>query len=59
MGLCDICEKGKLEMCKYFREHFWRSGNQNVTKCPEFEVEEDLRDLDFKDFLSELEERFT
>lgn len=38
MYLCETCEKGKLEMCEYFKEHFLER-EMPVRKCPEY-VEE-------------------
>lgn len=40
MSLCEYCEKGQLEMCAYFKEHFLESGTA-VRSCPAFEPETD------------------
>lgn len=35
MYLCNYCQKGQLEMCQYFKEHFLEFEGI-VTECPEY-----------------------
>lgn len=38
MYLCEYCQKGQTEMCKYFLENFLEDGGA-VVRCPEFQEE--------------------
>lgn len=37
MNLCETCEKGKKDICKYFFAEFLESDYGRVTACPEYE----------------------
>lgn len=41
MNLCETCEKGKKDICKYFLAEFLESNSGQVTTCPEYEEEQD------------------
>lgn len=51
MSLCETCRKGRNEICRYFLAEFLENDTGCVTRCPEFEEEddepsEDLRNVD-------------
>lgn len=52
MSLCEYCEKGQLEMCRYFRENFLEQGTA-VHSCPEFEKMEPEEEELFEETIPE------
>lgn len=40
MFLCERCQKGREEMCQYFKEHFLEDESGAVVSCPEYQEEE-------------------